>query len=65
MVFDLCDFFFRESLVDEEAVEEGSEFIRKTEREEGKREARKDLLDVILGSMTVWRTTTLHTAGGC
>lgn len=51
-VWDLCH-FFRGSLVEEVAVEEGSELVRRTEREEGKREARKDLLDVILGSMTV------------
>lgn len=49
-VLDLCH-FLRGSLVEGEAVEGGSELVRSMEREEGKREARKDLLDVILGSI--------------
>ena len=57
MVLDLCHGFLRGSLDEEEAVETGSELERRTEREEGNREARKDLLDVILNSMTVQLTT--------
>lgn len=55
-----AEVFVVEVLVEDEEEDSGSVLDRNTEREEGKRDARKDLLDVILGIMTVQQQPALH-----
>jgi hypothetical protein len=55
-----AEVFDVEVLVEDEEEDSGSVLDRNTEREEGKIDARKDLLDVILGIMTVQQQPALH-----
>lgn len=76
-MFDLCQVFLRGSWdveVEVPAVEEaedegvddsGSVLDRSMEKDTGMMEARKDLLDVMLGIMSGQQTPALHAAARC